>query len=81
MSIQTSDIFINLIENKEMSINSKIDIYVSTLENVGFQYLVKIVNDKKTDLVVEDEKLRYEICVKLPHITDIYKKDLIFAPR
>jgi hypothetical protein len=78
MSIQTSDIFINLIENKEMSINSKIDIYVSTLENVGFQYLVKIVNDKKTDLVVEDEKLRYEICVKLPHITDIYKKDLIF---
>ena len=29
-------------------------------------------------LVVEDEKLRYEICVKLPHITDIYKKDLIF---
>jgi len=64
--------------DKDMSINTKIDIYVSTLENIGFQYLVKIVHDKKTDLVVEDEKLRYEICNKLPHIIDIYKKDLIF---
>lgn len=67
----------NILQDK-LEMSSKIDIYVSTLENVGFQYIVKIIHDKTTDIVVEDTKLRYDICEKLSYITDIYNKDLIF---
>jgi len=56
----------------------KMNIYSNLIEKSNVVYLVKHIYDNNTELVVTDDKIRYELTVKYPQLTDLYIHDLIF---
>lgn len=59
--------------------DKQLDIYKKIIGDSNFRYIVKYVNDKKQDIVISDEKCRYDL-VKDTNlgITDIYDIDCAF---
>lgn len=83
MSMDSSKqyIFNELVEHintMNTDVVNKLAVYENVIVKGSINNLVKINYDKTTDIVVDDEKLRYELCKKLPHIQDLYTYDCIF---
>ena len=62
----------------KIDIEKQLDIYETMITSSKFRYIVKYIYDKNEDIIINNDKFRYDITKRIPDLTDLYDIDCVF---